>query len=175
MTFALPFVFLNKFVPMITNISFSDMIWYNTVMMIFDISLLPIAGVLAKRFGVVNWMLTMSFLLMVSSMPLFVLISTVSFWNIMLIKFWFVVVGVGLSAPLKSWLFYLIPTSERYIVSGIGGAIGAGILGRHTTTVCWALWYQTNSVLGPSMYITFLSFLGFVALYMQKRSRVNLH
>lgn len=152
-TFAIPFVFLNKFVPLFADVSLTQMMTYNSIMMVIDIALLPIAGHLSQKYDVSKWMASMVTILAVTAIPAFYLLNKLPFYGIMCVKLWLVVVGLAYAAPLRAWLFSLINTSERYMITGLGYSIGTEVLGRQTTVICWFLWYQTGSVVAPAYYI----------------------
>ncbi len=165
MTFAVPFVFLNKFIPILTDVTLTEMMGYNSVIMGLDILLLPILGHFAQRYNLAKWMGYMTLLLGVSAIPAFYMLDKVPFYGIIGIKLWFVIVGLAISAPLRAWLFGLINTGERYMVTGFGYAIGMSVLGGQTTTICWILWHNTHNIIAPACYVAALSMAAVWALF----------
>lgn len=165
MTFAVPFVFLNKFIPTITDVTLTMMMGYNSVIMLIDILLLPVFGHIAQKYNIAKWMGYMTLLLGASAIPAFYIINKVSFAGIIMIKLWLVCVGLAISAPLKAWLFSLVNSGERYMITGFGYAIGMSVLGGQTTTICWILWYNTHSVIAPALYVVAVSLAGSWALF----------
>ena len=163
-TFAIPFVFLNKFVPLFADVSLTEMMTYNSIMMAIDIALLPVAGHFAQKYDVSKWMAVMAAILVITAIPAFYLLDKLPFYGIMSVKLWIVVIGLAYAAPLRAWLFSLIHTGERYMITGLGYSIGTEVLGRQTTVVCWFLWYQTGSVIAPAYYIVALGICTFWAL-----------
>ncbi|MGV2431949.1 MAG UNVERIFIED_CONTAM: hypothetical protein LVQ98_00690 [Rickettsiaceae bacterium] len=65
--------------------------------------------------------------------------------------------GIAFVTPSKVWMFQLIGGKERYLITGLGYAIGTEILGRQTTTICWIIWHYTQNVTAPAVYILVLS------------------
>ena len=169
MTFAVPFVFLNKFIPLLVDVTFTQMMGYNSIIMVMDILLLPVLGYIAQRYNIAKWMGYMTCLLGVSAIPAFYMLDKVSFYGIICIKLWFVIVGLAISAPLKAWLFGLVKTGERYMVMGFGYSIGMAVLGGQTTTICWFLWHNTHNIIAPACYITALSAAAMWALLYKER------
>lgn len=49
MTYIVPFVFMNSFIPLITDISIETMMKFNTEFLIFDMVMIPIIGHLTKN------------------------------------------------------------------------------------------------------------------------------
>ena len=169
MTFSVPFIFLNKFIPLLTDITLTQMMGYNSIMMLLDILLLPVAGHIAQKYNIAKWMASMAMILAVTAIPGFYMLDKVPFYGILAIKLWFVVVGLAFAAPLKAWLFSLINTGERYMITGLGYSIGTEVLGRQTNTICWVLWYQTGSVIGPACYMSILSISAVWALLQSQK------
>ena len=60
MTFSVPFIFLNKFIPLLTDITLTQMMGYNSIMMLLDILLLPVAGHIAQKYNIAKWMASMA-------------------------------------------------------------------------------------------------------------------
>ena len=145
------------------------MMGYNSIMMLLDILLLPVAGHIAQKYNIAKWMASMAMILAVTAIPGFYMLDKVPFYGILAIKLWFVVVGLAFAAPLKAWLFSLINTGERYMITGLGYSIGTEVLGRQTNTICWVLWYQTGSVIGPACYMSILSISAVWALLQSQK------
>lgn len=173
MTFSVPFIFLNKFIPLLTDITLTQMMGYNSIMMVLDILLLPVAGHIAQKYNIAKWMASMAMVLALTALPGFYILDKVPFYGILAIKLWFVVVGLAFAAPLKAWLFSLINTGERYMITGLGYSIGTEILGRQTTTICWILWYKTGSIMGPACYMSVLSIAAVWALLSTSKLSVD--
>ncbi len=164
MTYSIPFVFFNKFIPLFNDISLTEMLGYNSLLLTLDILLLPVFGYMAQRYDPRIWMTWTAVLLGLTAIPAFYLLETASVYGITAIRLWIIVTGIAFVTPSKVWMFNLIGGKERYLVTGLGYAIGTEVLGRQTTTICWILWYQTQSIIAPAYYIVFLSIAAVVAL-----------
>jgi len=66
MTFSVPFIFLNKFIPLLTDVTLTQMMGYNSIMMVLDILLLPVAGHIAQKYNIAKWMASMAIILAVA-------------------------------------------------------------------------------------------------------------
>lgn len=168
MTYSVPFVFFNKFVPLFTEITLSEMMSYNSILLIIDMMLVPILGYMASNFNYTKWMMGCAIILGISAMPAFYLLSISSLMGITAIKLWIIIVGIAFVTPSKVWMFKLIGGKERYMITGLGYAIGTEILGRQTTTICWTIWHYTESVTAPAYYIIALSIMVVISLYSWK-------
>lgn len=165
MTYAVPFIFLNTFIPELQpNITTQDMLTHNSLLLMLDVVLLLIAGFISEKFPYHKWMAIMSFLVCITAVPVFSVLQTASLTSIVLVRLWFIVLGVAFAAPLKAWFFKMLSGDGRYLVLGIGYAVGSEILGRSTTVICWALWHNFHNLLAPALYITILSAAATVAL-----------
>jgi MFS family permease len=170
MTYAVPFVFFNKFIPLFNEISLTEMMKYNTALLAIDILLIPIFGHIAQKYNYTKWMIVTTILLGITAVPAFSLLSAASIYGITAIKFWIILTGIAFVTPSKVWMYHLIGGKERYLVTGLGYAIGTEILGRQTTTICWMMWYYTGSITAPAYYIVFLSIAAGIALMFHSRA-----
>lgn len=165
MTYVVPFVFFNSFIPLLhPNITQTDMLLQNSQLLMFDVALLLICGWITDKFSYSKWMASMSFALFLTIIPAFYLLSSPSMDTIIAVRLWIIVIGVAFVAPLKAWFFKMLSGQEKYLVLGVGYAIGAEFLGRSTTVICWFLWYEFGSLLAPAMYICALSLAATIAL-----------
>lgn len=169
MTFSVPFVFMNKFAPTFGKISFSEMMYFNNILLIFDMAMVPILGHIASNYDYRKWMIYSAFLLGITSLPCFYLLEYASGTSIIIIKTWIILLGVAFVTPSKVWMFNLIKSKERYLVIGLSYSIGTEILGRQTTTICWSIWHFTDNSTAPAFYILFLSLAAMIALMVQKK------
>jgi MFS family permease len=169
MTYSVPFVFFNKFIPLFNDISLSEMLKYNTALLAIDILLLPVFGHIAQKYNYIKWMIACAIMLGITAIPAFYLLSIFSIYGITAIKFWIIITGIAFVIPSKVWMYNLIGGKERYLVTGLGYAIGTEILGRQTTTICWMIWYYTGSITAPAYYIVFLSAAAAIALMERKK------
>ncbi len=169
MTYSIPFIFFNKFIPLFNDISLTEMLKYNSLLLALDIILLPIFGSIASKYNYTKWMIACATILGISAIPVFHLLAISSIYGITIIKLWIIVTGIAFVTPSKLWMFHLIGGKERYLVTGLGYAIGTEILGRQTTTICWAIWHFTGSITAPAYYMVFLSVAAVVALMRDKK------
>jgi len=164
-TYSIPFIFLNGFVTKVTTISLTDMMMYNTILLVLDMALAPLLGLIADRFSSRIFMMSMTACLMITSMPLFALIPDASLLTITLIRLWIVILGLGINVPFKPWLMNQIKGPESYLLGGIGYSIGSELFGRNAPTICLWLWYTTGLSYAPAFYISAISLMGLLALY----------
>jgi MFS family permease len=169
MTYSVPFVFFNKFVPLFTEVTLTEMMSYNSILLVLDMLMVPIFGYIAQNFNYTKWMMICAIILGITAVPAFYLLGQSSLVGITAIKCWIIVLGIAFVTPSKVWMFNLIGGKERYLITGLGYAIGTEILGRQTTTICWTIWHYTESVTAPAYYIVVLSIMVVVSLYGWKK------
>ena len=173
MTYSVPFIFLNKFIPVLRPITDTEMLMHNSVLLTIDIILLPIFGYIASKFEYSKWMASVAFTMTMTIVPIFYLMQFASLMEITLMKLWIIVLGVAFSAPLNAWFFETLATRDKYTIMGFGYSIGTEVLGRNTTVICWSLWYYFQNVMAPALYITMVSVLALVALVASARKNVG--
>lgn len=163
-TYSIPFIFMNGFVPHVSQISLAQMMGINTVLLLLDMILSPLIGAVSDRFSRTGFMVFMSLSLSITIIPLFALIPNGSLMIITFIRVWIVLLGLGINIPFAPWFLSQIKGPERYLVMGVGYSIGSELFGRNAPTICLWLWYQTGSVQAPAIYMSLLCFCGIMAL-----------
>lgn len=164
MTYVIPFVFFNTFIPILhPNITNTTTLFQNTLLLVLDVTLLLICGRITDKMSYSKWMASMSFVLFLTIIPAFYLLSSSSMNVIIAVRLWIIIIGVGFVTPLKAWFFKILSGQEKYLVLGVGYAIGAEFLGRSTTAICLFLWYEFG-LIGPAIYIALLSLAATIAL-----------
>lgn len=153
MTYSIPFVFMNSFVPLVTDISLSTMMTYNTALLVFDMVLIPYVGRVTLRYHAQHVMTFSSLLLACTIIPLFYFLPGSSLWYILCMRVWIVMLGVIFLCPLNFWSKKLFDSASSYFLVGMGNALGAATLGHATTPLCLWLWYVTGCVYAPAIYL----------------------
>ena len=157
MTYIVPFVFMNSFIPVITDISLETMMKFNTEFLIFDMIMIPIIGHLTKKFHYLKILSGTLIIMSLSIIPLWLFLNNSSIWYVNFVRVWIIILGVGFLAPLNCWLNDLFKTADKYMLVGIGSSIGASLIGRLTPSICLMLWHVTGSSLSIAVYITVIS------------------
>lgn len=153
-TYTIPFVFMNSFMPLISSVPLKTMMALNTSLLMFDMVLIPVIGHLLARFDPIKVMVVASTTLGITLVPLFSFLPNASLGYITGVRMWIVVWGVIFLCPLHFWSKALFKRSEQYFFVGIGGALGTATLGRMTTSICLWIWYMTGIACAPALYLT---------------------
>jgi MFS family permease len=170
-TYSIPFIFMNGFVPHVSQISLTQMMGVNTALLLLDMLLSPLVGAVSDRFSRAGFMIFMSLSLSLTIIPLFTLIPNGSLVIITGVRIWIVLLGLGINIPFAPWFLSQIKGPERYLVMGVGYSIGSELFGRNAPTICLWLWHQTGNVQAPAIYISLLCFLGTLALIFKRRGK----
>ncbi|CAK6507700.1 MFS transporter [Rickettsia helvetica] len=157
MTYIVPFVFMNSFIPLITDISLETMMKFNTEFLIFDMVMIPIIGHLTKKFHYLKILKGTLIIMSLSIIPLWLFLNNSSIWYVNFMRIWIIILGVGFLAPLNCWLNDLFKTADKYMLVGIGSSIGSSLIGRLTPSICLILWHVTGNSLSIAVYITAIS------------------
>lgn len=166
LTYVLPFVFLNGFVPLISKIKASEMLAMNTIFLFMDAAICPFLGKLSDRFDTKRFMVTMVISLALISVPGFLLLPTANLMTIALFRMIIVLIGLGFLAPMYGWFLKELPDSEeRYLIKGVAYNLGTELFGRSMPAICLSIWHYTGSLALVGSYPVFLALLALMALY----------
>lgn len=157
MTYVIPFVVMNSFVPLITSISLEAMMSVNIILLIIDVAMIPLVGHFIKKYRPVDVMIVSTSILFISIVPLWLYITDASVWYINFVRLWIITLGVTFACPLNYWLNSLFRSSDKYMLVSIGDALGTSIFGRSTPAVCIAIWHFTGSSIAIGVYIAMIT------------------
>jgi len=165
MTAVIPFVFMNGFIPLITTISLETMMVYNTLLLVGDMVMIPLLGRITQKFEGTKVMIVASLVLALTIIPLFNFLPQASLGYVLFVRIWIVFWGVIFLCPLNFWFKGLFHPQDQYLLVGMGGALGAGTIGRLTTPFCLWLWYTTGSSIIPALYLALIMGLTASSIY----------
>lgn len=152
-SYVLPFVLMNYFVPLITDIPRDTMMIGNNVMLVFDLIMLFVIGEVSKNFSPSIIMQYSSFVLMVTIIPLWFFIPNSSILYVSFVRFWVVIWGVIFLCPLSIWCRNQLHNSkDRYLIIGMGSSIASIFAGKLTPSLCLFVYYISGSYIILSLY-----------------------
>lgn len=143
----------NGYLPLITSYSKSEIMQINTWILILDFSLLPLFGFLSLRFAKEKMMFFFSILAFLFSIPLLTILENSSLLTITLVRIFYVVIGVGFSAPFYAWAEEKIPKAHRYTLLSLGVAIGSQLIGEPACSLSLWLYKMTGWSCAPALYL----------------------
>ncbi|WP_371222325.1 MFS transporter [Orientia tsutsugamushi] len=152
-TYAVPFVILDNIIPLISNISRTEILAYSNVLMYFDAAMIVAIGYIIRSNNYKIWMLLAVILFAVTIIPCFIYLPKLTLQVIILIKCWIIFCGVVFTSLLNVWLIQKVD-GNKYLFIGIGYVIGCEFWGRSSIAICLALWQYFNDLIAPAIYIT---------------------
>lgn len=170
LTYSVPYIFMNNFIPLITDHSMEAMTAINTALLVIDMVLIPLIGRFTLRYKGEAVMMTASLVLALSFVPLFLFLPQASLGYVIFVRAWIIFWGVVFLCPLTFWCKSLFPLGPQYLLVGMGCALGSGTLGRFTVPFCLWLWHTSPHPLWPSLYMAVVSLLTAGTIYLKKKS-----
>ncbi len=163
MTFG-TYVFAETFVHHYFKISLSTMTLLTTLALAVDALLEPCVALLADKIGYLRIMIFGIFLILLTSFPLFYLLTTSNILLIMLSLMSFSVLIAITFAPMNAYMAELFPEHCRYSGFGVAFHIGISLFGGTTPLLMMWLIEKTNSLTAPAYYYIFGALLGLSAI-----------
>lgn len=164
MTYTLSITFLSSFLPLISSFTFEEISKMNTLLLFFDMLLLPCFGYLSMRVSQEKVMKFSLLLSLIVAIPSMLLLQRPSFTMILIVRILFMVIGVAFAAPFYSWSQEVVPKESRYTIISLGKAIGGGMLGASTTSVSLWLYQVTGWILAPALYSMLIAAAAFFTI-----------
>ena len=165
-TYAMPCVLMNGFVPLVTDLSKTAVMQVNTLLLVIDMALLPVFGYLAQRFGKERLMFIGAFWSAALAIPLFYLVGGASLGLVIAIRLTLVVLGVVFAAPYHAWALERVVPEHRYTVLCLGSALGSQLIGAPASAISLSLYQMTGWVWAPGIY---LGVIGAAASYVIRK------
>ena len=156
--YAIPFVFLNNFVPIISNgkISYAEMISYATALMVFDLAIIIFSGFL-KKFSSKKALSFIAFSYIIINFIGFYFLPKMNILEINIFRLVIITLGVAFCVLMQIFNYGHYTGKDKYLIPGTAYSIGSEIFGRSATSICLFLWHFTQYPLAPWFYILFIS------------------
>ncbi|MBN8828320.1 MAG: MFS transporter [Sphingobacteriia bacterium] len=164
LTYSVPFVFMNAFIPLISSISLESMMYYNSILLILDFLLIPIISKIIRRFKFASVMILSSFIFSFTLPFLFYYAENSSIYYVTFIRIWIIILGVTYLTPLNVWLNSLFNSNDKYFLIGIGRSLGSTIIGRSLPMICLSIWHFTHSIFLTILYISLLGIMTLITI-----------
>ncbi|MBP7074194.1 MAG: MFS transporter [Rhabdochlamydiaceae bacterium] len=139
-------VFLNGFLPQISNLTKKDMMAFNTHLLWIDFLLLLGFGYLCRWIEKERLMRAASLTAAICIMPLFCLIEGATWWQVAGVRLVLVTLGVALAAPYHAWKIELLPKNHRFLVGSFASMLGSKVLGAPVPFLAAWLVAETGAV-----------------------------
>jgi MFS family permease len=172
-SYTMALVMINGLVPLISPLTMDEMMHLNTVMLLIDFLLLPLFGLLARRFSREKMMIFAAGLAVLSGFPLMWTLQGALLPVVILVRLCLVLIGVCFSAPFYAWSQTLVPVSCRYTVLSLAYAMGSQLIGGHTATLSLWLFQKTHWIASVAGYWMGLGLLSSILIAKQKAFTVK--
>lgn len=156
LTYAFPFVFMNTFVPLVSDVTLAQMMTMNNWFLGFDMIMLPLVGVALGRFQPGPVMIGLLILLLLGIGPCVLLLPGADMATLWGVRLFIVMIGVSLTTIKPRFIFQQLPGPEGFLVSGMAYAVGSELLGRSSPALCLLLWYNSQSIWSIVTFLTVL-------------------
>jgi MFS family permease len=157
MTYSIAFILMNSLIPLISDISIKTMMELNTILLILDILLIPIIGRISAEYNSKKILINSALIFAVTIVPLVYYLSNASLLYTIFARIWIIILGVIFVCPLNLWYKNLVIKDDQYLLVGIVNAVGGGIVGKATSAITLAIWYNTGSILWVGSYLALIA------------------
>jgi MFS family permease len=172
-TYQFSLVFLNGFLPLVSNVTAAEVYSANTQVLVLDLLFLPLFGMLADRYGATRQMLFSCFALFCTAIPLLMMCDQASLPLILLIRCIWVWLAIWFSAPFHAWIQQLVPPEHRYTLLSFGYAIGTQVIGAPLPSVALWLYKSSGLIYAPAFYLMGIVLLAIVGIVVVKKPSVS--
>jgi MFS transporter, MHS family, proline/betaine transporter len=167
-TYAIPFILMNSFLPLISKITKTEAMQINTSLLLFDMLLLPLFGLLTRRVSIEKIMSFAALFLAIFAIPLFLLLDNASIAMAIFVRLTIVTAGVAFAAPFSHWTICLVSVKSRCLVTSFATTLGSQLIGAPCAAICIWLFQKTGWVVGPAFYLTAAAVGALIALRLQR-------
>lgn len=169
---------MNGYLPLVTQLTNSEMMGVHTVLIIFDFFILLPFGYLSKKIGKTKQVAFSLICALLGIFPIFQLLHHPTINNVLILRLVLVIWGVALAAPFNYWASSLIPENVRLRVLSLARAFGAQLIGAPSLSLSLLLYKKTGWITAPA-YVLFgiaglaLGAMGVMKLVERRRLTVD--
>ncbi len=161
--------FMTGFLPQISAISSADAIALQTQLLLFDLFLLPVFGYFGTKFGKEQLIFFAIAAIVIAVLPLFFLLRQATYLSAALVRIILTLFGVCLAAPYHAWAVEVSPFEHRYLIGGIGSAIGSRFFGAPIPALSLYLYHMTGWIVAPTFPLILVGTLALFALTRKRK------
>lgn len=151
--YTIPTIFLNTYIPMISNVSIENMLLLSSISLLIYMGSLVIFGVLSDVISVEKIMKIGALCIILLSYPLFCLLYNVSIIKIAIFKGIFAIIAGAFNGGFHAWVLNIFQYDHRYRGVSLGYSLGSQIIGGMSPPICFWLWQKTQYIPSPSFYL----------------------
>lgn len=158
MTYAVPCIFMNSYVPMISSHSLEVMMELNTAFLVIDLLLMPTLGHLLRNLNPTSVMIAASLVLAGTCPILFSYLENSSLYYVSFVRLWIIFWGVVFLCPISVWYKNISNGPNGYLILGVAQALGTSTIGRMTPSIGFWCYDQISSTYSPALWVSLCAF-----------------
>lgn len=169
-------IFSTTYIHLSTHVSYLASLFLTNIGIIVLIFATPLAGILSDKYGRKKIVGLGNFLFIILSLPIYYLISSQTYGNIILAQSIFAILIALILGSLPAVLAEQFPTEIRVTGIAIGYNLCVVIFGGTGPMVCMYLLKIFHSSLAPGIYLFIAATISFIAsLFIKDMTRASLH
>ena len=158
-TYAIPCIVMNSLMPLIADVTITEMMELNTILLILDMLMIFAIGPILSRFNYITIIRKSAIAITLSIPILIIFLPESNIWYISFVRIWIVLLGVIFMCPQNLYYKKLFEnTKEQYLLVGMANALGAGVIGKTIPAISMLLWYMTESMWAIAGYVGSVGF-----------------
>ena len=173
--YSMALVFINGFVPLISEISTTQIMKINSYLLILDFLTLPLFGFLASKVQREKVMLAAASGVICFALPLFNFLHGASIAYVIALRVILIIFGVAFFAPFYAWVQELVPKECRCLFISLGYALGSQLLGSPTAAIALWSYKATQMISSVVWYWMVLAFGSVLAVALSSRLKNRAH
>lgn len=165
-SYAIYYIFLTfmpSWIPLISEISYQEVIKMNGYLMLLDVGVLPFFGWCAYRWGSKNMLYCALIFTVFCALPTFYFIPTLSYINLFFFRIFWVLLGACFSASLNYWIYTKLSKDTKYLSMALSQVLGSH-LGKCAPFLSLMLYQKIGSTLAPAYVVGFFALLAMVSV-----------
>ncbi len=156
-------VLMISFIPIVTSLTTSDMMYINFKTTLIYMVALPIFGYIADKITFRRSMHYAAITTIIVSYPLILLITLNNPHYIFLMKAVFAIITAWFVGPFHAWIQSLFSVKQRYTAISVSYSIGSQLGGMIPATSLW-LWQSTGSFIAIASLLIFWAIIASLTL-----------
>lgn len=165
--YQIPTVFLNAFIPLVTDVSTNQILVINAGTLVIYLIGLVIFGKIADKISIRTSQIWAAITTILLAYPLFLLLRSNSITQVIFMKTAFAILCAWFVAPYHAWVQELFQPNCRYQFVSLCYSIGSQ-LGAVTPVLALWIWKATGITEVPAYFIMIWAVLGFIAIKFAK-------
>lgn len=156
LTYSIPFVLMNSLMPLISDITLSQMMKINSLLLVFDTITLPFVGIFIEKYPPKKIMTFAAIILGITFPILWYYLEGANFYYVLFVRIWIVFWGVVFACPFNLWCFKQTNGHNKYIIVGIASSLGTGVIGKMNPAIGLLIFYHFGSHNYISIYVSII-------------------